>query len=355
MRVRITTQRFLIACFGLMSVPVSSKAALRGESPTVIGDARQIGVSGASLASPDSVHTAMENPANAYFEEWVATLALLNSKVRDNRMNGDGVYRRSEGIGLAASSPRFGLFVGHRTPSQEFSLAGRVEVQETHLGGAFPIGNLTVGAAVISARTDWTGFNQPQIHESAWSVSFGTRYRFSDRVQLGLSVRPSVPIQRRGDTSYRGLLEIPARIMLGGSIFITPEFQLHSAITIFGQQDDTVSLADPNRPAARSISTQPRLGLEYKIYEKGIVSLSSYAGTYLEPGRLDGVSTRFHYTGGAGLKVWAGRAAFAFDRASGYKNVIATVGIDVLDLLVKVKVIPVPESARPQPAAEPNQ
>jgi len=320
--------------------------ALGVEFPPVIGDERQIGLSGASLTVPDSVHTAMENPANAYFEKWSATLGLLNSEIRDNRMNGqDGINRRAEGMGIAASSPRFGLFVGHRMPSQESSSQGKVEVQETHVGGGLPINEqLAVGAALIAARTDWQGFGQPNDHAAIWSVSFGARYRLSDRVQLGGSFRPSMPIQHQNDNSYRGLMEIPMRLMLGASYCFSEKLKLHSSLVLFGKQDDTVSLADPNRPAARTVSFQPRLGIEYEVFQEGITSLGAYAGTYLEPARIEGLSTRFHYTGGLGLKVWAGRASLAFDRANGYKNVIATIGIDILDLLVKVKVIPVPEN-----------
>ncbi|RYZ89970.1 MAG: hypothetical protein EOP04_05365 [Proteobacteria bacterium] len=320
----------------------SARASLRGESPTVIGDARQIGLSGASLTEPDSVHVSMENPANAFFDAWAASMALLNGKVRDNRMNGDGIYRRSEGSGLVASSRAFGLFVAHRLPSQEAARLGKTELQETHIGGGFPIGRLVIGGALIFARADWQGFGLPNDKATNWSANFGLRYVFSENFRVGLAGRPTLPIQRKAHSDYKSIVEMPAHIMLGASYFVNRRTAAHFTLMVFGQQTDTVTLEDPTRPSARAVAFQPRLGGEYEVYQKGITTFSVYAGTYLEPARVEGMRSRFHRTGGAGLKVWAGRASFAIDRASGYKNMIATVGVDILDLLVKIKVIPVP-------------
>jgi hypothetical protein len=270
-------------------------------------------------------------------------------------MNFDGVNRRGKGLGIAASTPDFGIFVGHRMPSQESSSLGNVEVQETHAGLGVAIGpNLSLGIAAITARADWEGFGAPGTHASAWSLSFGARARLSKRWVLGVSARPSMPIQLPAGSSYWSLVEIPSRLSASATWLTNTPFKVHFGFSAFGAQNNAVALADPNRPTARVLSVQPRLGVEYTAYKNDLTQFDLYIGSYWEPARIEGLSARMHFTGGAGLKIWAGRASIAFDRAEGYSNFIAGIGIDVLDLAVKIKLIPIPESIReakknPQP------
>lgn len=311
----------------------------------MIGDARHIGLAGAALATPDSVHTAIENPANANFSEWAASLSLLNDYVRDDRMNFDGRRRRGVGTGVVASSPRFGIFLGHRLPSQESSPEGTVEVQETHLGAAYGFGDrFSFGVAAVAARADWKGFEKPTTHASAWSAAFGGRFRLDERWMLGVAYRPGIPIQDPDDSSYRSRVEVPSRLVTAVTFAPDSPFKFHFGLSVYGSQKETVELADPSLATARVLSFQPRLGIEYAAYRKDHVHLDLYAGAYFEPARIDGLSTRTHLTGGASLKAWAGRASVAFDRASGYSNFIAGIGIDLLDLAVQVKLIPLPKS-----------
>jgi hypothetical protein len=262
-------------------------------------------------------------------------------------MNFDGENRRGKGLGIAASTPDFGIFVGHRLPSQESSPLGNVEVQETHAGIGFAVGpNLSFGIAAITARADWEGFGTHGTHASAWSLSFGARARLSKRWVLGVSARPSMPIQSPGGTNYWSLVEIPSRLSASATWLTNTPFKIHFGFSGFGAQDETVALAEPTRPTARVFSIQPRLGIEYTAYKDDLTQFDLYAGSYWEPARIEGLSTRTHFTGGAGLKVWAGRASIAFDRAEGYSNFIAGIGVDVLDLAVKIKLIPIPDSIR---------
>jgi hypothetical protein len=292
------------------------------------------------------MHTAIDNPANAYFGEWAASVSLLKDYVRDDRMNFDGERRQSGVLGVVGSSPGFGLFVGRRLPSQESALDGRVDVQETHAGAALPIGDrFTLGGALISARADWIGFGEAASHASAWSFAFGARMKASDALLLGVSYRPRISLQRPNHSDYRSLVEIPSRLLIGATFLTGTSFRFHVTTSIFGRDDDTVALNDPGRPAGRAISLQPRFGVEYMAYKNDPIQLDLYAGTYFEPGRIQGLSTRTHFTAGAGLKFLSGRASLAVDRASGYANTTAAVGIDVLDLIVKAGIIRDPKSA----------
>jgi hypothetical protein len=149
-----------------------------------------------------------------------------------------------------------------------------------------------------------------------------------------------MPIQGPGGNAYWSLVEIPSRFSASATWLTNTPFKVHFGFSAFGAQDESVALADPNRPTARVFSIQPRLGIEYTVFKNDLTQFDLYAGSYWEPARIEGLSTRTHFTGGAGLKVWAGRASIAFDRAEGYSNFIAGIGIDVLDLAVKIKLIP---------------
>ena len=313
-------------------------AAVRGESPTVLGDARQVGLAGASLAMPDSIHSAMDNPANASVEKWAISLSFQNDRVRDSRMNSDGEFREGEGKGLLASSPRFGFFFGHRLPSQETDGSTTVEVQETHFGAAYRFSDhLIAGASVISARADWATTTTE--HASAWTAAFGATY-IHERFRYALAFRPSVPITGVNQPDALRVVEIPWRLSVGASYALLSDVFLHGALITFGGQKGARQMASPNAPAADSFALQPRLGVEYRIVESDPWGLSVFAGGYVEPGRMEGYNARVHTTGGVSLGFLSARASIAIDRAPGYKNVLSYIGVDILDALIRLRAFP---------------
>ncbi len=338
----------LVSPFVAMAISISGNAAVRGESPTVLGDARQVGLAGASLAMPDSIHSAMDNPANSTVEKWAISLSLQNDRVRDHRMNSDGEYRRGEGKGILLSSPRFGLFLGHRLPSQETDGSTVVEVQETHLGSAYRFtDHIAIGVSVISARADWHTVTDS--HASAWTAAVGGTY-IHDRTRYAISFRPSMPITGDNQPDALKVVEIPWRLSFGVSHALSSDFFIHGALVTFGQQKGARQIAAPKAPAGDSYSLQPRLGVEYRLLEKDPWGLSFFGGTYVEPGRLQGYNARVHTTGGISFGFLSGRASIGVDRAPGYKNVLTYIGIDVLDALVRLRAFPfLDEFKNPEP------
>lgn len=316
----------------------TSMAAVRGEAPTVLGDARQVGLAGASLALPDSIYSAMDNPANTSVEKWAISLALQSGRVRDSRMNSDGEFRRGEGQGILASSPRFGLFMGHRVPSEETGGSTTVEVKETHYGVAYRLNDhLSVGLSMINARGNW--YSPSPSHAATWNMGAGATYT-QDRIRYALAFRPSMPITNSSQPEPIRVVEIPWRLSAGISYSALSDLLLHFTLVTYGGQKDARQMAPPYAEAANSASLQPRLGVEYRMVEKSPWALSFFGGSYIEPGRMQGYNARVHTTGGVALGFLSARASVAIDRAPQYKNVLAYIGIDVLDALVRLKAFP---------------
>jgi hypothetical protein len=335
---------FLLTSLGACAPSAAYASGLRGEAPTVIGDARYLGLAGSALSVSDSVMSAIENPANAAPGNWTLSTDRSKAQVTDSRMNGDGANRSVENVGVLGSSRKFGLYVGHREPSQESDLAGnQMSVQETSYGAAANLSKrLAVGAAYLNASATASGpLAEGIADQHGWGWMVGANLKHGDFIS-SVAFRPKIQITNAALAPPMDRVELPWRLHLGSSLALSETWNLHGGLVVFGSQQDSIPLSAPGSTAGRSITLQPRLGLEWKMITEDFWALSSFIGTYSEPGRAENSNNRIHTTGGAALKLWAGRTSLALDRAPEYRNFQFNVGLDVLDLVRRLKIIPLP-------------
>jgi hypothetical protein len=111
-----------------------------------------------------------------------------------------------------------------------------------------------------------------------------------------------------------------------------------------GRSPNAALIRDDVTQVGTHVTFQPRLGAAYVFADFKNVKGTAFGGTYFEWSRIDGESNRVHATGGLELKPWVFTAGIGTDLSAGYSNFILSVGVDLLQVLEKVKIVPTPYS-----------
>ncbi len=352
------------------TLPYSSRTqGYSAYSATTRGNLRTVGMAGATLGLGDPFAAAGENPAGLALTMPVGQTYASANRVRDSNLQsveaaiqaasigaglqfrewafgisavntwGEGqFYRIPDGVGGFSEPQNIDLFVRE----YRFGAARRFLDERLALGAQLRFGDFS--RTMGTASNPWLNWGA---HSYSLGVTVGGLYRLPHRLFLGAAL--SSPMHYTGGGSPSAFdvlpgLTQPARSPLKGGIGIgfipnrifRADFTLHLA----GATPTSALLSDESRSVGEVTTIEPRLGAAYILGDFKSMRATAFGGTYLEPARIEGTSSRLHGTGGAELKWSFMNFGVGFDLATGYRNLLATVGVDPIVVMKKLNLIP---------------
>ncbi|MGK5082044.1 hypothetical protein WDW37_01970 [Bdellovibrionota bacterium FG-1] len=284
------------------------------------GDPRSVGRGGTGVVLSDDLWGVFENPAGSALTVPGTQLQYSKNKIQDTQTLVAGRELQFFSAGLVAPETPWGFSAGLSESSQaeavrEYSVSASRLFLNEHLSlGA----SLNYGYSVSADRM--------LVYQSAWGATLGGMYRFPKRFLVGMSYRSAMGYSKSDGGAFlhpwnfeMGLGQIPNRF-----------FRAELGVRFIGASE----------PGVFSIHAQPHLGFEYEFINLRQIQIRLYSGSYLENSRL-------HGTFGFGLDPWLFSVGASVDVASGYRNYLFAVGLDVGRTLKRLRVAPSTVSAPP--------
>lgn len=351
------------------TLPYSTRTrAYNGMSSTAIGDIRTVGMSGATLGLADTFIATLENPAG---------LAMTVNGGDDN-FSSNIIYDRNiqsydepigvNSFGIALSSYPWGFSLGYQNPHEE--------------GQPYSVPSLSPNPALIeiSVREFRVSLARLLFHDL---ISLGVSFRFSDAnlsletpeanplsvsqhlnrigvvgglsMHLGshtlLSFSYSHPMTFNADTvanptpglpGFIQSIEIPWRLSAALARIPNRFFRWDFSISVLGTTDNAALIRDESIAVGRRLSIHPRLGAAYLFVDFKELQGSVFLGSSLEDTRIENTSDRLHFSGGFEVKPWIFNFGLGLDVASGYRNYLVSIGVDIFKIMSKLDLIPTP-------------
>lgn len=324
-----------------------------GQSTTIRGDVKTLGLAGTTLGMPDTIQSTIDNPAGfAALGNGVAAELAVNtatdSAIQTESLGsvalGAGVNNYPWGFSLTYASPRSEgqTYAVSGVGDRKFSLGleelklsvGRVLWDRISLGVG--IGILTGSETLHTFSEQSTGFRfsgglllrLPQSLLFGASVHSGTNLAFAAWNPMsgfsGFFQEMQVPAK-----AAFGLAWMPNRFFRGGISldYIAPS----SSVALLRSESNTIG----SRP-----TFQPHLGVSYAAIDLRAIDVQVSLGSYFEMSRTTGEPDRLHLTAGFELKPWVLFFAWGMDLAYGYSSHVFAGGIDVLRLLSRLGALP---------------
>ena len=316
-----------------------------GWTSIVKGDNNTVGMSGATVAIPNSIAAMEGNPAG-----FAMFLGGLGAQINSNNLKdphtakGDSDITEYQG-GVGTSAPPWGFGVTYYSPSTEYVDNSQVSLREARVSVAHLIGkDASIGASLEYVKA-LREFGAGDFNGGTLSFQVGGLYKMSDQWVLGASFSPEVDIGPAGSENpdpfgFNQTVKMPSLTTVGVAFVPNRFFKAGAEFVLVGGLSDTTLLSDQNIAYGQSRTLQPRFGTSYIIAEYQALKIELATGSYYEVSRVGGTSNRFHGTFGLDVNPWFINTGVGTDIASGYKNWVASVGIDLVRTARTFGVIP---------------
>jgi hypothetical protein len=349
-------------------LPPSRAHAYGGGLATPRGDIRTVGMAGATVGLADTFISSNDNPAGLSMSLGGIDTHVSGNSIRDDRVNGepsttdpDATATRAGSLGAAANLWPWGFGVGYLWQDTETSPDGpgtrgaKISVREVRINAARSLldGRFALGvSAAFTQGERYSSLGSPGTvsTEESWtsgttSVTVGALYRLPNRVILGVSFQPSR--EYAGDPSsasaipgFNQPIRAPMRLSFGTGFIPNRLLRADFDVWVIGSTPDTTLLRDDRTVVGEATTVQPRLGVAYVFADFRQVQGTAFAGAYYEPSRIAGYGDRVHATGGAEAKFWVINFGAAFDSSAGYRNLLGSVGVDLIRVFERTNLIP---------------
>jgi len=328
-----------------------------GGDTAVRGDTNTVGMGGATIAIPMSISAALENPAGFAMTTGSLSAQINKNTIDDNHLQKSQDAYDSNQWGLAVSPQNWGFGILYDSPKTEggnyispvtgHNLPTEVSVKEFHaiLAHSFFDSRFSIGvsAEIERAIRNLAGYSYGG---DSFGMQVGVLYRLKDHVMIGGSFRPQTRIDAASDSDQNELpgfnqpILCPAEIGLGVAWIPNRFFKTGFGLHYMASTPNTALLADQNVPIGQYAVLEPRLGASYVIGEFNHFKIEYAAGTYFEPSRIVGTNGRIHATMGLEVNPYFINTGVGFDAAAGYKNLMVSIGIDIVRTLRTFQIIP---------------
>ncbi len=328
-------------------------------TPATRGDINTIGMAGATVAVPTSIAAAEANPAG--FSMQTASVSAQVNKVSfsdkqiqrsdekiDSSQWGLGVSPSSWGFSIAYYSPmtESGNYISPDTGRELWTEVSLKEFRFTVAHSFFDDESLAIGLGpeIVKAVREIGATGN-----SAWGASYrlGALYRLPTHAVLGASFSPRTTVGPASDPQYQDDMPgfnrsvvLPMKIDIGAGWLPNRFFKAGLSLSYVGATQNTALLADETVSTGAHPTWVPRLGASYVIAEFAKLKIEAAAGAYYEVSRLDDYPDRIHGTGGLEVNPYFVNLGAGFDISSGYKNVIFSIGIDIVRTARTFELIP---------------
>lgn len=341
-------------------LPYSTRTkAYSGYSTSIRGDNEAIGMANATVAIPGSISSLESNPAGLTMTMGSVSAQINSNEMQDRSITGaEGKKIQSNQWGVAVVPGDWGYSLAYYTPNFEggsyvspntgrstdyevtlkqlrFSLSHAVLKKRLSLGASFEINH-----AIRNVSTSDYGATD-------FSFKLGAIYHIRNHFLVGICYAPPQDIgdsqPRSGNPELPGFaqpIRTPMLLNVGSGWIPNRFFSLGFSVMAVGTTHNTALLRDENRVVGERFTLQPHVGASYLIAEYKHLKISTAMGSYYENPRIEGVPHRLHGTFAFQVNPGFMNVGFGVDRAERYKNVIFSIGIDIVRAARALKMIP---------------
>lgn len=327
-------------------------------TPATRGDINTIGMSGATVATPISISAAETNPAGYALLTSSVTAQINKVSLDDKRLQRSGDPIESSEWGLGVSPAHQGYSLSYYSPQTESgtyvspntgdTVKTEVSLKELRLTCAQTFFDdrvaLGVSADLLKAVRE---LNDESSNAYGASYHLGALYRFPLHILLGASFTPearvapaSKPDALRAMPGFNRAVIRPLQASFGGGWIPNRFFKLGLSITYVGATKNTALLSDQTITTGAIPTWLPRLGASYIFAEYRNFKIEGAVGSYYEISRLSGYSNRTHATAGLEFNPYFINLGAGLDIADSYRNLMFSVGIDIVRAARAFDIIP---------------
>jgi hypothetical protein len=330
-----------------------------GWNSGVRGDDTIVGMSDATVALPFNIGASELNPAGFAMLQGSVNAQVSGTEISDRQIQPDGTKIKSNYYGLAINPPPWGFAVTSYSPAFEsgtfrspvsgHDVDSEVSVRELRFSVSrmFLHDTAAVGVSLdlAKANREIGGANENQVSAG---FKIGGLYKLKDHLTLGLTLSPQNTI-KGNPTSANQQGEMPGfaqpiilPTIAGAGVGWTPNrfFQVGASVLYVARTSDTALLADQSVAVGQYATLQPRLGATYTFFQFTHFKGDLAAGSYYEVSRVEGDSNRLHATASMDVNIYMFNTGVGLDRATGYRNVMVGVGIDIIRTLRALDIVP---------------
>lgn len=344
-----------IGLLGLVSIAEAQPSGINyptrttpysGWSGIVKGDNNTIGMSGATVALPDSIAAMQFNPAG-YAMDVGGLAAQINSFTnRDPNLDHGTPDYVDYQWGIGTSVPPWGFGLSYYSPTTEHSDTSEVSVREVRLSVARMVGqNLSIGVA-FGFDKGIRKFSGADLSGTHVSGQIGALYKVKDHWILGASYTPALTIGPTSNaltddvTSFNQNIETPNVIAIGLGFRPNRFFKAGFSLLGITPTPDTTLLYDQTVANGQQFTVEPRLGASYILGEWHFIKVELAVGTYYEQSRVQDIPNRTHGTFGLDVNPWFINTSLGVDTSRDYTDWVVTAGIDLVRTFRFFKIIP---------------
>ena len=321
---------------------------------------------GASAGLADTFIAAIDSPAGLAMTVGVGDIHYATDNIQDAHLQSFDAVLHTTSVGLALGLYPWAVSVGYLSPYREeatYALPSllpnpatlSVTTRELVVSAArlFAHDRLSLGVSLVLAQAvrelqdPALSFEQSYASYTAGAV-VGAMIRLPRRFLLGTSfgspmrfaaasgeVQKSLPLP-----GFFQAVEVPWRLSLGLGWIPNRFFRADLTVHLLGATPHTALVRDEGALVGQTVTLQPRLGAAYVFADYKEFKGTLFLGTYFEWTRIAGTDSRVHGTGGVEARIWIFTVGGGVDVASGYRNFMESVGVDVFGLMARLKMIP---------------
>jgi len=303
---------------------------------------------GATVAIPSSVSAAQINPSGYAMVASSIGIQIISNTVDDGHFqNGENKYSSNQ-WGLSVNPSPWGFGILHYTPSNEQFSDAKISVEEYRLAVAhtFLDDRLSLGISFGFAEGE-RQIGSLSYQSSGVDFEIGALYALPKHVMLGASFIPNNTIRAVGGApsspelpGFNQSIIAPSQTTLGVAWVPNRFFKAAFSLTYIDPIENVALLADESKIVGAFGVLEPRLGSSYILADFKNLKMECAVGTYFEPARIDGESSRLHATFGLDVNPWIINTGVGFDLAQNYQNVMFTIEVDIIRSAIALKLIP---------------
>jgi hypothetical protein len=342
--------------------------AYSGWNATVSGDVRTIGMAGATVGLADTFLAASDNPGGLAMTLQGADENYVTNQVSDSHVQNPNSPNETESLGVAVSLHPWAFSLGLVTTSREgqtyaipntpgfnsvtvTSRELRMAASRLLLDDRLSVGlSLNIGQGEEEIEPQFQSGPTSVDHVYRVGATFGGQYQLPNHFLLGASYALPVTYSFSGAGAASQLpgfyqpIVVPERFAMGLGWIPNRNARMDFSVFAVGRSPNAALIRDDVTQIGTHDTFQPRLGAAYVFADFKNVKATAFGGTYFEWSRIDGESNRVHATGGLEVKPYVFTVGIGTDLSSGYSNFILSVGVDLLQVLERVKIVPTPYS-----------
>ncbi len=327
-------------------------------TPSTRGDINTIGMAGATVATPISISAAEGNPAGYGMLTGSISAQINKISLGDTRLQRSGEPIDSSQWGLGVSPSHQGYSLSYYSPQTESgtyaspntgdTVKTEVSLKELRLttARAFFDDHLALGISLELLKAV-RELNSASSNAYGLSYQVGALYRLPYHILLGGSFSPQARVSPASNPDSQNIMPgfnravVRPLLATGGAGWIPNRFfKIGASLTYAGATDNTALLADQTVITGATATWVPRLGASYVVAEYTNFKVEGALGSYYDSSRLSDSSNRVHVTAGLEANPYFINLGTGIDIADGYKNIMLSVGIDIVRTARAFDIIP---------------